>query len=152
MTAPRLCIALGVTAAILVAGCGGDDRPTREEFISEADAVCEEFDQRLEDVPEPESADDVERFADEARPVIEDGLAELRALQPPEELEEQWNELMDKNDDALEMLDDLSQAAASADEARLQELSEEASRQDAETDRIARAIGLENCGGSDETG
>jgi hypothetical protein len=150
MTAPRLCIALGVTAAILVAGCGGDDRLTREEFVSEADAICEEFDQRLDDVPEPESADDVERFADEARPVIEDGLAELRALQPPEELEEQWNELMDKNDEALEVLDDLSQAAASADEARLQEISEEASRQDAETDRIARAIGLENCGG-DET-
>ena len=151
MTAPRLCMALGVNAAILVAGCGGDDRLTREEFISEADAICEEFDQRLEDVPEPESADDVERFADEARPVIEDGLAELRAFQPPEELEEQWNELMDKNDDALEMLDDLSQAAASADEARIQELSEEASRQDAETDRMAREIGLENCG-SDETG
>jgi hypothetical protein len=151
MTAPRLCIALGVTAAILVAGCGGDDRLTREEFVSEAEAICEEFDQRLEDVPEPESADDVERFADEARPVIEDGLAELRALQPPEELEEQWNELMDKNDEALEVLDDLSQAAASADEARLQEISEEASRQDAETDRMARAMGLENCG-SDETG
>jgi hypothetical protein len=149
MTAPRLCIALGVTAATLVAGCGGDDRLTREEFVSEADAICEEFDQRLDDVPEPESADDVERFADEARPVIEDGLAELRALQPPEELEEQWNELMDKNDEALEVLDDLSQAAASADEARLQEISEEASRQDAETDRMARAIGLENCGGDD---
>jgi hypothetical protein len=58
---------------------------------------------------------------------------------------------MDKNDEALEVLDDLSQAAASADEARLQEISEEASRQDAETDRMARAIGLENCG-SDETG
>jgi hypothetical protein len=150
MTAQRLCIALGVTAATLVAGCGGDDRLTREEFVSEADAICEEFDQRLDDVPEPESADDVERFADEARPVIEDGLAELRALQPPEELEEQWNELMDKNDEALEVLDDLSQAAASADEARLQEISEEASRQDAETDRMARAMGLENCG-SDET-
>ena len=97
-------------------------------------------------MPEPESADDVERFADEARPVIEDGLAELRALQPPEELEEQWNEIMDINDDALELLDDLSQAAASADEARIQELSEEASRKDAETDRMAQAIGLENCG------
>ncbi len=146
MTAPRLCIALGVTAAILVAGCGGDDRLTREEFVSEADAVCEEFDQRLEDVPGAESADDVERFVDEARPVIEDGLDELRALQPPEELEEQWNAIMDNNDDALELLDDLSQAAASADEARIQELSEEASRKDAETDRMAQAIGLENCG------
>jgi hypothetical protein len=151
MTAPRLCIALGVTTATFVAGCGGDDRLTREEFVSEAEAICEEFDQRVEDVPDAESADDVERYVDELRPVIEDGLGELRALQPPEELEEQWNELMDKNDEALEVLDDLSQAAASADEARLQEISEEASRQDAETDRMARAIGLENCG-SDETG
>jgi hypothetical protein len=150
MTAPRFCIALGITAAIVIAGCGGDDRLTREEFVSEAEAICEEFDQRLEDVPDPESADDVERYVDEARPVIEDGLGELRALQPPEELEEQWDELMDRNDEALEVLDDLSEAAASADEARLQEISEEASRQDAETDRMARAIGLENCG-SDET-
>jgi hypothetical protein len=150
MTAPRLCIALGVTTATLVAGCGGDDRLTREEFVSEAEAICEEFDQRVEDVPDAESADDVERYVDEVRPVIEEGLDELRALQPPEELEEQWNELMDKNDEAVEVLDDFRQAAASADEARLQEISEEVSRQDAETDRLARAIGLENCT-SDET-
>jgi hypothetical protein len=75
MTAPRLCVALGVTTATFVAGCGGDDRLTREEFVSEAEAICEEFDQRVEDVPDAESADDVERYVDELRPVIEDGSA-----------------------------------------------------------------------------
>jgi hypothetical protein len=146
MTAARTCGALWVTILVLVAGCGGDDRLSREEFVSEAEAICDEFDQRVEDVDEPQSAEDVERYVNEVRPVIEDGLDELRELQPPEELEEQWDELVARNDESLEVLDDLSQAAADGDEARLQEISDEASRQDNETDRIARAIGLQKCG------
>jgi hypothetical protein len=153
MTARAMFATFGLGLLIFVSGCGGDDGLTREEFISEAEAICEEFDQRVGEVNEPASADDVERYVNEVRPVVENGLNELTELQPPEELEEQWNELVAMNDESLEALDDLSQAAANRDEARLQEIVEEASRRDSESDSIAREIGLENCGGdSNEAG
>jgi Tfp pilus assembly protein PilP len=130
---------------VLAAGCGGDDRLSREEFVSEAEAICEDFDQRVNEVDEPESADDVERYVNEVRPVVEDGLDELRELQPPEEFEERWDVLMARNDDGLEALDDLAQAGANGDEARVQEISEDATRRDEESDRIALELGLEKC-------
>jgi hypothetical protein len=137
----------GLVALILAAGCGGDDGLSREEFVSEADAICQEFDQRLDDVEEPQSPEDVERYVDEVRPVIEDGLNELEELQPPEELEGRWNELVASNDESLEALDDLRQAAANGDQERLQEITEDASQRDAESDRIAQEIGLQECTG-----
>jgi hypothetical protein len=149
MTALRTCAVPGVAALVLAAACGGDDGLSREEFVSEADAICQEFEQRVDDVEQPQSPDDVERYVDEVRPVIEDGLNELEGLQPPEELEEQWNELVASNDEGLEALDDLRQAAANGDVERIQEISEEASRRDDESDRIAREIGLQECAGED---
>jgi hypothetical protein len=153
MTAVQTCGVIGLTALVLVAGCGGDEGMSREEFISEADAICQEFDQRVEAVDEPQSADDIERYVNEVRPVIEDGLNDLKELQPPEEIEEQWNELVAKNEEGLQMLDDLAEAGTSGDEARLQQITEDATRRDNESDRIARQIGLQECTGeSDETG
>ena len=149
MTTWRMCAVSGLAALILAAGCGGDDGLSREEFVSEADAICQEFDQRLDDVEEPQSLDDVERYVDEARPVIEDGLNELEELQPPEELEGRWNELVASNDESLDALDDLRQAAANGDQERLQEIAEDASQRDAESDRIAQDIGLQECTGED---
>jgi hypothetical protein len=130
---------------VLLAGCGGDDRLSSEEFVSEAEALCEEFDQRVNEVDEPQDADDVERYVNQVRPVVEEGLNDLRALQPPEEFEEQWDELMAANDAGLEALDDLAQAGANGDEARVQEIIEDASRRDGESDRIAQELGLQKC-------
>jgi hypothetical protein len=130
---------------VLAAGCGGDDRLSREEFVSEAEAICEDFDQRVNEVDEPQNADDIERYVNEVRPVVEDGLNELKGIQPPEELEGQWNELVAMNDESLQALDDLAEAAANRDEDRLEEITEEASRRDEESDRIAQELGLQKC-------
>ena len=41
MTGARRATAVGATAAALaVAGCGGDDGPTKAEFVKEANAIC----------------------------------------------------------------------------------------------------------------
>jgi Tfp pilus assembly protein PilP len=130
---------------VLAAGCGGDDRQSREEFVSQAEAICENFDQRVNELDEPESADDVKRYVNEVRPVIEDGLSELKGLQPPAEFEEQWDELVAQNDASLEALDDLAQAAEDGDEALFEEITQDASRRDEASDRIAQELGLQKC-------
>jgi hypothetical protein len=136
---------LVLAVLVLGAGCGGDEGLSREEFVSEAEAICDEFDQRVNEVDEPESPADVERYVNEVRPVVENGLNELRELQPPEEFQERWDVLMARNDEGLEALDDLAQAGANGDEARVQEIIEDASRRDGESDRIAQELGLQKC-------
>jgi hypothetical protein len=135
-----------LATVVVVAGCGGGgDRLSQEELVSEADAICTRFEERLDEVEEPQDVQDVERFADETRPIIEEGIDELRALEPPEELEGEYDEWIAMNEDALQVIDDLSEAAAAGDEARVQEVIEDAERREQEADNLAREIGLEEC-------
>jgi len=135
-------------AAMLAAGCGGGgggDRLSREELITQADAICAKYEEQLNALETPQSLEDIERLAEEGKPIVENGVNELKALEPPADLEEQWDELMEQNDANVALIDELSEAAASGDQARVQEVAAEAQRQDEETDRLAREIGLEEC-------
>lgn len=108
----RLLLALTVLgAALFVAGCGGssdsdsgsstatvtvkDDQPlSRAEFIEQADAICDEFDPKVEALGEEaeeildsgdEEDDELAEAADIFRsinPVVEEGVEEFRAMTP----------------------------------------------------------------------
>jgi hypothetical protein len=141
-----------LTGAICLAaaGCGGGgDGLTREELIEEADATCAEFDQQIEDVAEPESLDDIERYIQEIRPIVEEGTDELDELEPPEELEDEYNDWIEATRSGVEQFDELEEAAASGDEQRIQEVFEGVGAGGEEADRLAEELGFEECGGDD---
>ena len=96
---------LGVVAlAVATAGCGEDaDRLSAEEFRRQADAICAaanaEIDEAASEVlfsgGEP-SDEDVAAFVTERLlPNIREQIADLRALNPPEELEDAVDQLLD---------------------------------------------------------
>jgi hypothetical protein len=145
-TVSSLAATVGATASLALAACGGGDGGlSRQEFLSEADSICAEYDQRIQEIDEPQSIDDVERYADEAKPVIEEGMTELRELEPPDELQEQWNEYIASSEESVEYLDELRQAGAEGDPARIQEIAQEVSEKNEEADRLARDLGLQDC-------
>jgi hypothetical protein len=137
--------AMGLAAA----GCGGDDRLTREELVEEADETCADFDQRIEEVGEPESPEDIERYVQEIRPIVEEGTDELDALQPPEELEGEYDQWIQETRSAIDMFDELEEAAASGDEQRIQEVLQGAGEGGEEADRLAQELGFQECGSDD---
>jgi hypothetical protein len=137
--------AMGLAAA----GCGGNDRLTREELVEEADATCADFDQRIEEVGEPESPEDIERYVQEIRPIVEEGTDELDALQPPEELEDDYDQWIQETRSAIDMFDELEEAAASGDEQRIQEVLQGAGEGGEEADRLAQELGFQECGSDD---
>jgi hypothetical protein len=142
-------IALAAGALLATACGGGDEGLSREELISRGDAICEEYDQRTEQVEDPESLDDVERFVEETRTLIRDGVDELKELEPPEELAEDYNAWIAQNEENLGLLDDLEAAAAAGDEAQVQEILAEAEQAGAQADRLAGEMGFEECGAND---
>ena len=99
--------ALLSTAVLIAAGCiGGDDDDsdavTKEEFIESADAICAANDEQLEaigeDLPADATAEEIAALLlDEAMPLFREQIAELRALELPEDdaanLEELWDQL-----------------------------------------------------------
>ena len=140
-------LALG---ALLGAGCGGGDSGlSREELISQADAICAEYEQRTEELEQPQDLDDVEQFVGETRTLIQEGIDELRELEPPEELADDYNEWISQNEENLRLLEDLEAAAAAGDQAEVQELLTEAQEAGARADRLAGDMGFEECGAND---
>lgn len=124
----------------------GKRPPDPRELIEEADATCAEFDQQIEDVQEPESLDDIERYVQEIRPIVEEGTDELEALEPPEELEDEYADWIEATRSGVDRIDELEDAAASGDEQRIQGVLQGAGEGGEEADRLAEELGFQECG------
>jgi hypothetical protein len=134
------------TALAVAAGCGGDgDRLTREELVSEADAICADYEGELEGLAEPETLADFERLVQDAKPIVENGIESLRALDPPEDLDDEFEEWISRNEENVDAIEDLQEAVADRDEQRIQEIVRQVDENEQEADELAAEIGLEDC-------
>ena len=135
------------TVVALGAACGGsDDRLSREELIEQGDAICSEYDSRVDEIEDPENSDDVARCVDEVKPVIEEGTDKLDELTPPEELEDDYDEWIELARAQVAAADDMKAAAAEGDDARVEEIVSDLRDNDAEANRLAQSIGFKECG------
>jgi hypothetical protein len=142
-------VAAASVAVLALAGCGGGnggDQLTAEDFRQQADAICADFEGRLDELGTPQSLEDVEQYVDDAIPILEEGTAELDDLQPPDELEEDWNRAMEINREQLENVRALQQAVEDGDQAQIAELLQQADEARQESDQLATELGLEQCG------
>jgi hypothetical protein len=140
---------LGLAAAFVIAGCGGDGgggELSAEEFRQEADRICKEFEGKLNDVEPPTSPDDIQRFVNEAVPVIEDGTNQLNSLDPPSEFQDEWDRISEINEENLDTIRAVRDALENEDLEEATRLMEEAGGNEDEADQLARDIGLTECG------
>ena len=146
-----------VLAVLLVAAAceGGDATPvetnrlSRTEFLERADAVCAEYDRRLAKLPRPESIEDVAELAARALPIAREGVRELRALEPPNELRPQVDRWLERNDENVAKMEDLREAALDGNETQVQRIAGAAADNEREADELARQIGLRDCARED---
>ena len=120
-----------LAAAALVSGCAGgrgSDRLTKEEYIQQADAICAESIEKIKALGEPQDLAGLAALSKQAVEIAEDQLAQLRALVPPEEIEEQVNRAYDLVDQQNDVARQIVAAAEAGDTAEVQQLVEEASR------------------------
>src|SRR5215204_2916289 len=101
-----LAIVAGAAALFLAAcgggGGGGDGQSmTADEFRQQADAVCKQYEDKLNELGSPSSLDDLGNFVDEAVPIIEEGNNKLAELEPPDDLSGDWGRAMELQDENL---------------------------------------------------
>lgn len=97
---------LGVAAA-LVAGCGGggSDSLSADEFRTQADAICADYNTQADALTDPTSPSEYLTSLKEIVPLQTAQLAKLKDLKPPSELEKPFNEalaLLDKQQGVLD--------------------------------------------------
>lgn len=131
-----------LAAAAFAVGCGG---PSKDDFVKEADAICKEADEDFKRLDEPQTLDELKTFADRAASLGDDVLDDLRELEVPGEVEEDFEKYTETVEDGLDKLREvedaatLEQAVALVNGAEAKELQEE-------QDDLAKEIGFEDCG------
>jgi hypothetical protein len=131
-----------VVAPLAFAACGGSDAPSKDEYISQADEICqkaqddvaaaitEEFGDRM-----PNQQETVSFSEDVVIPKLEEQLAALRDLTPPEGDEEALQEMYGTLEVAINQYKE-NIDPENPPEAFL------------EFDRLIEEYGLEACGGN----
>jgi hypothetical protein len=142
----RFVLTIAVIGA-LAAGCGGgsDGRLSKQEFLQQANAICKRYDAKVAALGSPSSPADIPRFVEKGIPVIQQGIAELRALRPPADLESDYNRMLDETEKAIPAARRLADAAENRDAAAVQKAIEEGNAADEASDRIATKLGLSKC-------
>jgi hypothetical protein len=144
----RVRLALATTLAVataIVAGCGGEDRLSTEEFQQRANAVCAKYNDKIAALGNPSSPEEIPEFVKKGIPLIEQGLAELRSLNPPEEFESDYDRMLDETAKAIPAARQLADAAEKRDAAAVQEALQAGQRAGAASDEIATKLGLDQC-------
>lgn len=131
-------------AAVLlaaVAGCGDDDDVlSAEEWRTQADAICEEGNERTDAILEPlfaegePSEEQLQEALDALIADIESQIEDVDALEPPDDLSAEVDEFLDQ---ARTDLDELREAGIAAFDQEEDPF--------AETTALAAELGLEEC-------
>jgi hypothetical protein len=129
---PRMRRTLGLLAlsalalSPVLAGCGGDDDEalSKNDFIEQADALCASFEDRTDDIDEPESAEDLEAFLADLGTAVEAFRDDLAELEPPSDGEDVHDDFVALVDETLDGVRDAAAAAEDGDMERVSSLME----------------------------
>ena len=142
-------VSLALVAALALslgaAACGGDDRLSREEYIAQADAICERVERQLQGLGQAESVEQFARLAERAIPIVRKSFDDIEALEPPEELEAKVHEWHEVNREGLRALEDLPAAARARNRSETEQILRKADETEQRADRLGREIGLKKC-------
>ena len=150
-------LGLLVAIALVTAACGGDDALSRDEYIAQGNAICEDSNAQIEaiflevfaDFPEEPTPQQLAEVAhditDQMTPIIEGQLADLRDLAAPEGDEDLLAALFDDVEAVLDELNQVADDAVAGDPAAIELI---ASDEDPFDEVNTRAIeyGLTVCG------
>lgn len=133
----------------LAGGCGGRERLSKPEYTRQADAICAKYDEQLEPVERElgraDSPEDAARAIDRAIPIVKEGVAKLRRLEPPEELEDDVDRWLELNEESARSLEELRDAAREGETQRVAEIATRGEETERRSDELARQIGLVEC-------
>lgn len=138
-------------AAMILASCGGDPL-TKEDFLAQADAICAEAEERIEDLERPTNPEQIDGFVQQARELTENTLERLRELEPPEADADQIERMLDAIQRAVDQLPALAEAAKTNDTQAIADASREVQEATETSREIASEYGFEKCGGVAPTG
>lgn len=140
-----LVVPCSLALVVAASGCG-EEALSRAEYAKQADAICAEYTKRQDALGTPKSVKDIERLAGKTKPLVEEQLGRLRALQAPDVIAGDTKAAYDLLERQLPKIDELVVAAKANDIPKIEGIAATATKLDTEANARARAAGLKVCG------
>jgi hypothetical protein len=149
----RVSVAALVGVLLLLAtacggGGGGGARLSKQEFQTQANAICAKYDKQLQAIGSPTSIDEIPDLVDQILVIVDKEIDEVSALNPPEELQSDFDKMLAATDRTKAAAADLSEAAKAGDQAAVQQALEEGNAASRDADELAAKLGLTDCNSS----
>jgi hypothetical protein len=143
-----------LVALAVLAGCGGGaERLSKAEFIERWDSICQTYNDRrdtiLEDLPAEPTAENLPQFAEvlrELAPLVREGIAELKKVQPPEADQAVIDAILADVEESADRVDDAADAAESSDLEALVAAAQSLADSNERVERAAEDYGFHECG------
>jgi hypothetical protein len=145
---------LAAIAAGLLAGCGGSDSPSKQDFAEKADKICTDVENRVNELNKanPQSISDLTRFIDQLKAAVDDGINRLQDLDRPEgqtgATAKQFTDTLDSEyeNQVLPALDQLEKAVVDRDKKALKAASKRLQGvKDTKSNELATQLGAKKC-------
>jgi hypothetical protein len=138
-------VALILATGAATSACGGDDRLSQKDFRQQANAICAKYDEQITALGSPASPAEIPDFVRSGVPILRQGIAELRALKPPADLEDDFNLMLDETAKTIPAAQSLADAAERGDAAAVQKAEAQAQAASDSSNRVATDLGLDKC-------
>jgi type IV secretory pathway VirB10-like protein len=139
---------LAIVALAGLVACG-DDEPTKDEVIEQADEICKDAEEDIEeiqDVPADELGQAFEEGGERAQEAVDD----LKAIEVPDEDKDTWDDFIEESEKQPEYFEDAQQAFEEGDNARVDEIAAESREAEEEAAELAEDYGMDKCAETSE--
>jgi hypothetical protein len=141
----RVALAL-LCACLVLASCGGDEDGSSDEFVTQANAICAEYGPRIAAIPPPlEDIDEWGAVGADIGDQLEASVNELRLLEPPEELADEYSEWVAIRAELLTEMRGVQDAGNLHDETGVEAGLASITELQAQADGLAEDLGLADC-------
>ena len=137
-------------AVLAIAGCGGGEQLTEAELREQGNAICARYEKRIDELPVPSSVEQIPAYVGKAAPIVEDEIEALKELDPPEEDQETFDQMIAEAEKTLAAGKSLSDAAEKGDDVAVEEALNQGNVASEKADEHARSLGLTECVDEDE--
>jgi hypothetical protein len=142
--------ALAIVSALLLAGCGGgggggSSRLSKSEFDAKANAICDKYQKKINDVSQQKNLKEVPGYIDKVLPILREGTSKLADLKPPTTLQSTFDEWNQVQQDQVDEAEALKKAADKGDAAEVTRIASEADTKNKHGNELASQLGATAC-------